>query len=1424
MKKRNKKIAVLLSAALLVSNMNVFGNAEFLVSSKLGSLATTTGSAVVVDETKEVVYNTGNYNVTVGTDVTKNATNSATYKLFDENDSYVINVEDNAFFPYEVQFNYGGETFTKWFETMDSTVEVGGHTFYINSNYTNTTTFSQLGIWVGDDYVPVRPEPKTFKNMAFTPQTLLPIQTVNTTLDLSSYHIFELKKAKVSAIIGGIIPSEEFDENDVILYSSYSFDDDFTVLSQEDTLNLSNIYSSIQFIIGNGKQLDLNNTRYIVNVVKPTTKENIFTHQIVKVVDNVKTDLVTVDESTYMYDTISRFRQNSYFDVSQEELKVGSLQVSLNIDVPDGATYEVYEGDFTTVEAAEKANKITSSIVNIDLYNSNGYNLSISSGRYATAYFTAVVNYNGVKHLCTDYLSISYSSYVNLVDIYDLENNELGYDDYDWDYEYNNGVSYDVYTLYERDANANYKVNYKFSINGTEDNTKVLGAFVGNYKTLEEAKSKAIDIKADLFGTNCYTGNFSGEGIVFTIFTQDGYVHKEGIKIKASIPKDDINNVVSNLPNPGSSDTNFNVNKLYNFTGKSYILPYQHDTYYDMGYQTLFIQDKDYDLSNLKLQFYKPSTVNIYSGHSGSAGTLQESNVTVQDFSNGPVQYAAASENGQELKNYWVTAVKQQSGPSLFVNGINGDDGVVREVYLTSRHDYIHDIFIANIGDQDITNLNVELVNAQNVKLDNYWTVGGENNNVLGAFTATNTAQAKNGYYLSNVSNAAKIRLVPSNANGGTVSGTLKISGDGIEPVEITLKGNAGNPTFKTTEIPNGVKYVPYAVQLMQNNKYYWNKVTFEIQSGKLPNGLVLRENGEIYGVPKEAGKFSVNIKLDNSDTMFSDSYQTLDFEIAENTNENVANATDEGYELEEVFGTVQNGENIVDISIDELFHSTGELAEFQDFWLNGEKLVKGVDYIAEEGSTKITVKSQTLNSKASKTATNTIAAEFRVGGDTNNELKRTAQNFKTTPQTNGGGNSGGGSSGGGNTSGGNSNSGNSTGGSTTTTTSKDNDEVVKVVVPQEIIGKTEEVNLIVKSETVITDGVWNANIESDKIKTALDSVVNENKTDKKYTVAVELTNIDNDARNINFNIEKDGLEAIASNDGVALTINSDGIFTITLDNETVKTLKEFGSDINVKVEKDAEGVLIEFYSNGELINTINGGIKIALYDVAKGEVIIIVEKNGVEDLVKKSTVKDTDVFAIINGSGKVKVVNTSRNFSDVKENAWYNEVVKAVNSRKLLNGVDANNFAPNATMSRGMVATMLQRLEDGTVSGTTNTFKDVNADAWYSEGAQWASNVGLIKGTGNGEFSPNDDVSREQLAVILYNYANYLGMDTKARGDLTSFNDYSKTSSWSEESVRWAVASGLIKGDGTNINAKGNATRAEVSAIIMRFIDLMVK
>lgn len=177
--------------------------------------------------------------------------------------------------------------------------------------------------------------------------------------------------------------------------------------------------------------------------------------------------------------------------------------------------------------------------------------------------------------------------------------------------------------------------------------------------------------------------------------------------------------------------------------------------------------------------------------------------------------------------------------------------------------------------------------------------------------------------------------------------------------------------------------------------------------------------------------------------------------------------------------------------------------------------------------------------------------------------------------------------------------------------------------------------------------------------------------------------------------------------------------------------------------------------------------------------------------------------------------------FTDVRTSDWFYDPVKYVYEEGLMTGTGATAFAPNVTTTRAMIVSILYRLEGGpAVSGNSSPFNDVHTSDWYYDAVRWAERTGVVGGVGDGRFTPNTAITREQLAAMLMNYANYKHQNVSARADLSRYSDADRVSAWAEDAVAWANAEGYISGmTATTIAPQGSATRAQVAAILQRYL-----
>lgn len=319
--------------------------------------------------------------------------------------------------------------------------------------------------------------------------------------------------------------------------------------------------------------------------------------------------------------------------------------------------------------------------------------------------------------------------------------------------------------------------------------------------------------------------------------------------------------------------------------------------------------------------------------------------------------------------------------------------------------------------------------------------------------------------------------------------------------------------------------------------------------------------------------------------------------------------------------------------------------------------------------------------------------------------------------------------------------------------------------------------------------------------------------------------------------------------------------FTVNTDNKTFNAAKNIvaGSNTTVKVTGESSPYTYEFSytkpssgssggsSSGKTTYKVttsavnNGGVNASPSNAEKGATITItlspdkgykLDKLTVTDGSGKSvsTVKKSDTVytftmpasAVTVGVSYAKADETpsKTTFNDVSANDWFASAVDYVTGKGMMNGTADNTFSPKANTTRGMVVTVLYRLENQP-STSAASFTDVASGAYYANAVAWANANGIVSGYGSGKFGPNDKVTREQLAAILYRYAQYKKYDVSGANSLDGYTDVQSVSSYAVPALQWANAAGVVTGkSGSKLDPKGNATRAEVAAMLMRFCE----
>ena len=292
----------------------------------------------------------------------------------------------------------------------------------------------------------------------------------------------------------------------------------------------------------------------------------------------------------------------------------------------------------------------------------------------------------------------------------------------------------------------------------------------------------------------------------------------------------------------------------------------------------------------------------------------------------------------------------------------------------------------------------------------------------------------------------------------------------------------------------------------------------------------------------------------------------------------------------------------------------------------------------------------------------------------------------------------------------------------------------------------------------------------------------------------------------VTLTVDKSNLpqNAVVSVSGYSnITDNSNGIYTVTLPNETADYTftATYEGDHNHEAAQDTCTVSVTRHTGGGGASHPEAG------DNSSSD------RNDRDD----GDTENIDEEDVPLTEGKVA------DFDDVPADAWFAEAVQYVYEHDLMTGVSENLFAPNAQMNRAMVAQILFNVEKPADTEAPAAFRDVAADQWYAKAVNWAVWQGYMSGYGAGSFGPNDALTREQLVTVLWRYSGSPVMGDSSM--LNTFSDAAMTSDYAQQAMTWAYAQGVISGnaDGT-LNPQGTATRAEVATILMRFYENMAE
>lgn len=382
----------------------------------------------------------------------------------------------------------------------------------------------------------------------------------------------------------------------------------------------------------------------------------------------------------------------------------------------------------------------------------------------------------------------------------------------------------------------------------------------------------------------------------------------------------------------------------------------------------------------------------------------------------------------------------------------------------------------------------------------------------------------------------------------------------------------------------------------------------------------------------------------------------------------------------------------------------------------------------------------------------------------------------------------------------------------TTTTTTKNEDGSTTKTTTNKATGTTTEV-------TTKPDG------STTTVETKKDGTVTTTEKDKDGNTTTTVENTD--GTSVTTEKTTDGTTTVTEKaaDGTTTTTETD-----KAGNKTVTTENADGSTVTEETRKDGTTVKTETTKDGETTAdiTVPGNkettVEIPVENADEVTKVVAADKDGNETEVEFE-VKDSSVVITVSEDCTVSLMTGhichTDNFSDTDVNAWYHENVDYVLENGLMNGTATDKFAPNDNLTRAMLVTILYRAEGEPATNKSIPFNDVDMGSYYANAVIWGQQNGIINGYTETEFAPNDNITREQIAAILYRYAIYKSMDAVNLAENLGFADADSISEYAISALNWAVGAGLIKGyENNTVRPQNFATRAEAAAILQRFIE----
>ena len=332
------------------------------------------------------------------------------------------------------------------------------------------------------------------------------------------------------------------------------------------------------------------------------------------------------------------------------------------------------------------------------------------------------------------------------------------------------------------------------------------------------------------------------------------------------------------------------------------------------------------------------------------------------------------------------------------------------------------------------------------------------------------------------------------------------------------------------------------------------------------------------------------------------------------------------------------------------------------------------------------------------------------------------------------------------------------------------------------------------------------------------DELVNEAVANGSESVVIK-PEITGDVTKTEVSIPASAVGRIGSETNAALTVSTP-VADVTIPNESLGTLSGAGGTVSVVTEQvDDNTVVLTLTAGGKDVESVPGGLTLTVpvEDAGPGTVAVLVYEDGTRETIRWSVVDGDGIRIPLDGSATVEIVDNSKEFTDVPADSWAAGTVAFASAHEMFNGTGKATFSPELSMSRAMLATVLYNLDGHSDQSLTDGFSDVDSSTWYAEGVSWAAANGIVSGYGNGQFGPDDSITREQIAVMLWRYAG----SPEADEQILNFVDADQVSGYAKDAIYWAAANGILNGYGDgHLDPAGLATRAQAAQMLRNFIE----